>query len=154
MAFINFPDFDLNEYISKLKIDTQPLWGSMTSQHMLEHMLLPLEIAQGKLVVEVVTPAEKVEKTKMLFLMSEAPLKRGFPAPFLKEGLQDLKYSSLEEAGLALQDEINNFIKCWNENPEAGFNHPVFGLLNKAEWIKFQSKHFTHHFTQFGIFEG
>ncbi len=154
MAFIYFPDFDLNEYLSKLKIDTQPLWGSMTSQHMLEHMLLPLEIAQGKLVVEVVTPPEKVEKTKLLFLMSEAPLKRGFPAPFLKEGLQDLKYSSLEEAGLALQNEISNFIKFWNENPEAGFNHPVFGLLNKAEWTKFQSKHFTHHFTQFGIFEG
>jgi hypothetical protein len=77
---------------------------------MLEHMLLPLEIAQGKLVVEVVTPAEKVEKTKLLFLMSEAPLKRGFPAPFLKEGLQELKYSSLDEASLALHNEINNFI--------------------------------------------
>ncbi len=154
MAFISFPDFDLLAYTSKLKTDTIPVWGSMTSQHMLEHMLLPLEIAQGKLVVEVITPAEKVEKTKLLFLMSEAPLKRGFPAPFLKEGLQDLKYSNLEEAGLALKNEIDSFIKYWNENPESKFNHPVFGPLNKEEWIRFQTKHFTHHFTQFGIFEG
>jgi oxepin-CoA hydrolase/3-oxo-5,6-dehydrosuberyl-CoA semialdehyde dehydrogenase len=95
MSFIPFPDFDLSEYVSKLNTDTIPVWGSMTSQHMLEHMLLPLEIGQGKLVVEVVTPPEKVEKTKMLFLMSEAPLKRGFPAPFLKEGLQELKYLNL-----------------------------------------------------------
>ncbi|MFY8020550.1 MAG: hypothetical protein ACOVP1_05105, partial [Bacteroidia bacterium] len=107
MAFIQFPEFNLKEYTRLLQVDTAPIWGSMTAQHMLEHMLLPLQIGQGKLKVDVITPPEKIEKTKLLFLMSEAPLKRGFPAPFLKEGLQDLNYSNLEEATDALQNEIN-----------------------------------------------
>ncbi|MFY8020551.1 MAG: DUF1569 domain-containing protein, partial [Bacteroidia bacterium] len=48
----------------------------------------------------------------------------------------------------------NSFVDFWEKHPESIFNHPVFGPLNKQEWMKFQSKHFTHHFTQFGIFEG
>ena len=154
MAFIQFPEFNLRTYTDLLKPETPALWGSMTAQHMLEHMLLPLQIGRGVLSVEVITPSEKVEKTKLLFLMSEAPLKRGFPAPFLKDGLQDLNYKNLDEAVEALQNEINSFVDFWENNPDSVFNHPVFGPLNKQEWMKFQSKHFTHHFTQFGIFEG
>ena len=31
--------------------------------------------------------------------------------------------------------------------------NPVFGDLNYEEWIRFHSKHFAHHFKQFGLLE-
>jgi hypothetical protein len=29
--------------------------------------------------------------------------------------------------------------------------HPYYGSLNKELWLKLHSKHFTHHFEQFGL---
>lgn len=149
--FITFPGPIVFEKVEQLKEDTPALWGTMTAQHMLEHLLLPLEFSRGLFDVPLVSPIEKVEKIKRIMLLSDAPLKRDFPAPFLSPGLQPLKFGSLAESKLALYKEIEAFLNFWKENPSSIFTHPIFGPLNEKEWYVFHSKHFTHHLSQFGL---
>jgi|LauGreDrversion4_1035100.scaffolds.fasta_scaffold01475_2 oxepin-CoA hydrolase/3-oxo-5,6-dehydrosuberyl-CoA semialdehyde dehydrogenase len=149
--FIQFPGPTVVELLSKLQSETPAQWGIMTAQHMLEHLMLPLAFSRGEFKVPLVTPIEKVEKVKRIMLLSDAPLKRDFAAPFLGDGLQALKHANFEEAKLALMAEIELYINFWEQENEASFTHPIFGNLNKEEWYLFHRKHFTHHFTQFGL---
>jgi hypothetical protein len=151
--FLAFPSSEIAILIDKLNPETPGLWGTMTAQHMLEHLLLPLEFSRGLFSVPLVTPADKVEKVKRIMLMSEAPLKRDFAAPFLGPGLQPLKFETFTKAQEALKKEVEVYIEFWEANPDANFTHPIFGPLNKEEWYLFQRKHFTHHFSQFGLVE-
>lgn len=149
--FVNFPPNTLNQYIENLKQDSIAVWGTMSAQHMLEHLLLILELSRGKFVVSIITPPEKIEKIKRIMLLSEAPFKRDFIAPFLPEGLQPLLFGTIEHAKKALLAEADAYIQYWEHNPYSRFSHPIFGELSANEWHLFHRKHFTHHFTQFGL---
>lgn len=148
--FIPFPGNTAYTLLESFNADAQAQWGKMNAWQMLEHLILPLRISRGELVVDLTTPEDKVEKVKLLFLLSELPLKRGVAAPFLKEDFLPYMFGSFEEAKANLKTELDQFFTYWEENPNAKHTHPVFGSLNKSEWFRFQSKHFTHHFTQFG----
>ncbi len=149
--FVDFPPNTINRYIENLKQGSTALWGTMTAQHMLEHLLLVLELSRGKFAVSIVTPPEKVEKVKRIMLLSDAPLKRDFNAPFLPPGLQPLIFGSFDEAKMGLLLEVDAYLHFWENNPDAKFSHPIFGELALSEWHLFHRKHFTHHFTQFGL---
>ncbi|MDZ4666575.1 MAG: DUF1569 domain-containing protein [bacterium] len=151
-TFINFPGKErVVEAVSQLKFDTLGLWGTMTPQHMLEHLLLPLQFSRGQFEVPLVMPLDKVEKVKRIMLLSDAPLKRDFVAPFIGAGLQPLNFASFELAQTELLAETDRFLAFWEKHPEAVFTHPIFGTLNRDEWYLFHRKHFTHHFSQFGL---
>src|ERR1043166_1535937 len=150
-TFLPFPDIDLDLYLPKLKADTAPLWGKMSAQHMLEHLAWPLRIAAGETIVPVFTPAEKVQKAKELFLMSDTPFKKFIRIPLLAEEPMSLEFSNMQEARTNLESWIKKFVLHFEETPAAVHAHPVFGPLNYDEWIFFQGKHFTHHFSQFGL---
>jgi oxepin-CoA hydrolase/3-oxo-5,6-dehydrosuberyl-CoA semialdehyde dehydrogenase len=64
-----------------------------------------------------------------------------------------LVYSDLERAKKKFFEEINNFEEYFKENPEIKPINATFGPLNYEEWVAFHNKHFTHHFTQFGLIE-
>ncbi|MCG9881157.1 MAG: DUF1569 domain-containing protein [Bacteroidia bacterium] len=152
MNFISFPGPEkVFELIDALKHDDVALWGTMSAQHMLEHLILPLQFSRGMFEVPLVTPAEKVEKLKRIMLLSDAPLKKDFAAPFISPGLQELKFASFELAQTEVKKEIELFLDYMNEHPEAVFTHPIFGELNREEWYLFHRKHFTHHLAQFGL---
>jgi hypothetical protein len=151
-GFISFSNIaELRSLLGPLSADTPAVWGKMSAQHMLEHLMLPLQIAMGKFEVEQVTSPEKVEKVKRLMLLGEAPLRRDFVAPFIGDDLQQLQYANIKLAKEALLQEVESFIKYAEARPQLLHTHPIFGLLNKTEWFLFQNKHFTHHFTQFGL---
>lgn len=141
-------DFDT---ISKMPFDTPPQWGLMTLQHMIEHLAILFEVASGINRVDVITPADKVEKTKRLFLLSDRELQRNFKAPILPAEPLPYKYNNLEEAISSLKTKIHGFEEYYKNNPNQTENHPVFGALNYSEWLHFHNKHFTHHFKQFAL---
>ncbi|MBC7384362.1 MAG: hypothetical protein H7296_15455 [Bacteroidia bacterium] len=149
--FIKFPSDTLEDYLIMLDVKTPASWGSMTAQHMIEHLMLLMELSRGEFSVSLVTPPEKVEKVKRIILVSDAPFKKDFVAPFLPAGLQPLNYFSLKEAKDKLLKEVDVYLTYWQNNPESTFVHPIFGELSVAEWHLFHSKHFTHHFTQFNL---
>ncbi|MDP3928202.1 MAG: DUF1569 domain-containing protein [Bacteroidota bacterium] len=151
-GFLDIQSPQIWDLLNKLNPDTSALWGTMTAQHMVEHLIIPIKIARGEFQVSLATPEEKVERVKNLMLLSAAPLKKGFAAPFLPEGLMPLKYEDLPTAIKALQSELDLFFSFFQDNPSSTAIHPVFGSLGKEEWYLFQSKHFTHHLSQFGLY--
>ncbi len=150
-GFLKFPSEEIWQLLSTLKPETPAAWGIMSAQNMVEHLMLPLRIARGELPISVVTPEDKVERVKNLMLLGTAPLKKGFAAPFLPEGKLPHQFENLELAIAALKNEVEVFINFYETYQGENIAHPVFGPLNKEEWHLFQSKHFTHHFTQFGL---
>ena len=138
------------ELLNEFEPQQKPLWGKMTPQHMVEHLILAVQMSNGKLKLECFNPPEKVPSLKR-FLMSSRPMPKLFINPVIGEDLRPLEYSSLEEAIEKLKKEINDYILFFENNPGANPVNVTFGELNKEEWIVFHKKHFTHHLSQFGL---
>ncbi len=141
---------DKIKLLVNLRSDTKQLWGKMTAQHMVEHLILAVRTSNGKLNIGCFNPPEKIPTLKR-FLMSRRPLPKEFINPLIGEGLLPLEYENLEEAKLVLEKELEDYYKYFEEHPDASLVNPTFGELNKNEWDVFHEKHFTHHFRQFGI---
>ncbi|MBK7104881.1 MAG: hypothetical protein IPH62_06325 [Ignavibacteriae bacterium] len=141
-------DFSLLE---KLTTETKPNWGIMTAQHMIEHLILAVKTSNGKFSIDkCLSPPDKYPILKR-FLQSSKPLPKDFVNPVLGEGLQPLIYSDLDSAKDELKLQIEEFYNYFKENPSAQPMNATFGPLNFDEWKIFHTKHFTHHFTQFGL---
>jgi hypothetical protein len=136
--------------LNKLDPRQKPLWGKMTPQHMVEHLILAVQMSNGKLNLECFNPPEKIPSLKR-FLLSSRPMPKLFVNPVIGEDLRPLEYSSLNEAIEKLKNEIDDHILFFGNNPGANPVNVTFGELNKEEWIVFHKKHFTHHLSQFGL---
>ena len=138
--------------LDHLSDSTQALWGKMTAQHMVEHLVQAVQMGNGKLKVECFNPPEKIPTLKR-FLMSDRPLPKLFINPLIGPDLLPLKFSNLDEAKENLKKEIDDYYNCFEKNPGLKFMNATFGELNKEEWDKFHQKHFTHHLSQFGLID-
>lgn len=136
--------------LRNLKETSKPLWGKMSAQHMVEHLILAVQMSNGKLKLECFNPKEKLPALKR-FLLSERPLPKLFINPIIGEELKPFKYSSLDEAKQKLKEEIDDYLLFFDKNPEAKPVNVTFGELNNEEWEVFHRKHFTHHLAQFDI---
>ena len=137
-------------FLNKLDPQQKPLWGKMTPQHMVEHLILAVQMSNGKLKLECFNPPEKISTLKK-FLMGNRPMPKLFVNPVIGEDLRPLEYPSLEEAREKLKKEMDDFILFFENNPDANLVNVTFGELNKEEWDVFHKKHFTHHLSQFGL---
>ena len=147
---MNKPILKKLELLTKLHADTKPLWGKMSAQHMIEHLIFAVRISNSKLTTGCYNPPEKTPTLKR-FLTSTRPLPKGFINPYIGTVLLPLENDSLEDAIFVLKNEVEDFYKYFESNPDAVLVNPTFGELNKAEWDTFHQKHFTHHFEQFGL---
>ncbi len=146
-------DISTNNYLTLLnKLDPQqkPLWGKMTPQHMVEHLILAVRMSDGKLKLECINPPEKIPTLKR-FLMSSRPMPKLFVNPVIGKDLRPLENSSLEEAIGKLKNEMNDYELYFKNNPGAKPVNVTFGELDKEEWTLFHKKHFTHHLSQFRL---
>lgn len=144
---------ELYKFIDKLEALTEEhkaLWGKMSPQHMVEHLILAVKMGNGKLKLKCFNPPEKLPALKR-FLMSERSLPKEFMNPAIGLDLLPLEYAHLNDAKEKLRSELNDHINYFLEHPDARTEHVTFGELNKEEWDKFHKKHFTHHLTQFGL---
>lgn len=136
--------------LANLKTDAKPLFGKMNGQQMVEHLSIVTKIANGNWNVDIYVSSEKTTRRKP-FLNSDSELQIGFKAPFLSEDPTPLKFNSIEEAIDDLIKQVQFFETVFTENPNRTVVHPFFGELDYEYWKKFQVKHFTHHFKQFGL---
>ena len=138
--------------LSSLRSDTQPVFGIMSAQQMIEHLILVLKASNGKKDIPLSYPADRTEKSKNIFIYSERALPIGYKAPFLPaEGTIPTISSTLESAIEKLFEELNDFDVYFATLPDEKRTHPVMGDLNYNEWVIFHNKHFTHHFKQFSL---
>lgn len=143
------------DLLDNLSENTKPVWGIMTSQHMIEHLTMAVQSSTGKIIFNrFITPEDKVPIAKR-FLNSSRPLPKLFVneviSEVIGEGLIPLINNDLASAIIELKKELEYFDEYFKINPEAKPINATFGPLDHDEWIAFHIKHFTHHLTQFGL---
>ena len=145
---------ELNTLLNEFNEDTEPRWGNMTPQNMIEHLATVLQYTNGKKEIAQRTSEEEGRKAKEAFIYSEVPMSMGLKSPLLPaEGPIPFEFANLEEAKKQLNKELDDFEAYHAQHPDALFIQPRMGKLNYNEWIVFHNKHFTHHFKQFGLVE-
>lgn len=141
----------LQDSLTLLKDDTEPLFGKMTAQHMVEHLTITLKLSIGKIKYPPFTPSERALKAKQNLLFTDLEMGMGMTPPNDTGELIPLKYPNLEKAKEALLQSWNEFIAYYEKNDGASEVHPRFGHLDEEEWDRFHFKHMMHHFKQFGV---
>ncbi len=126
-------------------------WGKMNFQQMVEHMVLAVKSANGKIKTEkVYTPEEKLPAFRQ-FLMSNSAFKENTKSPSFPEDPLPLHFKSVSEGIVKLQKELLDFFEVYEKKPGLKIKNPVFGDLEYDEAIQLLHKHATHHARQFGL---
>ncbi|AZQ43810.1 phenylacetic acid degradation bifunctional protein PaaZ [Nonlabens ponticola] len=138
---------------AKLNADSKPQWGSMTAQHMVEHLEMSYRIASGEIQdFEVATPEEHLEKVAAT-LWNYKKMPQNHKMPLMKQDgtLEDLKYEDLETAKEKMLEARQQYLNYFKRHPKIVTKNAVFGELSKYEWYLLERKHLNHHFEQFQI---
>lgn len=139
------------ELLYSLSPDQTPLFGTMSPQHMVEHLAFVVKFSNGKLPQQLYYRQEKANKFKQYTIYSENELVPGFKAPMLSDELPPLEHNSLAEAIEALKEELKAFDVHFQQDPDSRPVSPTLGPLLYEEWVIFHNKHFKHHLKQFGL---
>jgi hypothetical protein len=133
----------------KLTTTTPALWGTMSSQRMVEHLVDVIRIATGESPQPLLIDEEKLP-SMLRFLESDKPMAKEIQVPF---ATADMSLRN-EELALAIDEYTEawiSFEELYETNPDLTHIHPYYGSLNYAQWKRLHTKHLTHHFQQFGL---
>jgi oxepin-CoA hydrolase/3-oxo-5,6-dehydrosuberyl-CoA semialdehyde dehydrogenase len=137
--------------LSKLNDDTQPVFGSMRPQQMVEHLTMTIKASNGKIQATQRTSEEDGAKFKAEMIYTDMEFPMGIKTPTIPDGPPVYVYTDLPAAIAALKTELQDFENYYKNSPDASPTHARLGVLDHNEWLIFHSKHFTHHFKQFGL---
>jgi hypothetical protein len=140
----------LPQAVNNLDKNISPLWGKMTVQHMIEHLISTFKISTGIIEVACSTPENLLSRVKT-FLQNNKETPYNFKNPLLGENPPALQHTNFIDAKVALLEELNRFLDHFQSHPDAIHIHPLFGPLGKEEWQRTHFKHCYHHLLQFGI---
>ena len=148
----NFLRTRLITYLQQLNPATQPKWGRMNVQQMIEHYAGDaVRNASGRLKTDkILTPAENLERMRE-FMMSDKPFKENTINPLMGEEPVPLRYNTIQAAIGALQQEVIYFFEAFEKNPQLITRNPFFGDLNFEQSVQLLYKHALHHLRQFGV---
>lgn len=139
--------------LSRLHPDSQPKWGLLNAQAMIEHVIGSWRISNGKAEAQQVVTDEQLPKYRE-FLFSDQPFVPNTKNPIMPENEPPaLRKPDLDSAKKQLEQEIADFFTYHQQNPGSKPVHPVFGPLDQEGWLTFQEKHMRHHFKQFDLLE-
>ena len=108
---------EVPKLLDQLKADTQPAWGLMTPQHMVEHLIVTYKMAIGRIKIPLAISEEKAERNKP-YLIQDSPMRRSVPSPTGNNNLQPLRSNSLKEAVEKFKMEISNFNEFIKTHPD------------------------------------
>jgi len=146
--------FVRNEVAPRLKemdIEASPVWGMMSAQHMVEHLIYITENMLIDHKIQLITPEEHLPKYKA-FLMGTFGFIRNFKFPMLPANeLVPLKYDNYQSAVEAFEQITERLFEHLDNPAFKTLLHPIYGPLNREEAIMFQFKHTSHHLMQFSL---
>jgi hypothetical protein len=137
------------EILENLDEKKSASWGKMTPQRMIEHLSDCIYMSCGIGNHELLIPEEKI-KGMQAFLYSDKEMPQNILVPFAKENTP-LRNTDIELAIDEFTMAWVDFEEMYSEDPQKTALHPYYGNLNYEQWLLLHSKHFTHHFTQFGL---
>lgn len=135
--------------LDKLTESTPALWGTMSSQRMVEHLVDVIRIATGENPQALLIDEEKLP-SMLRFLESDKPMAKEIQVPFATADMP-LRHEEIE---LAIDEYIDVYLafeELYESNPELTNVHPYYGPLSFEQWKRLHAKHLTHHFQQFGL---
>lgn len=135
--------------LSHLQPDTQPSFGLMTPQHMVEHVTLITKIS-AKRYGEPLEEPTKGQVGFKRFIQKGAHFKH-YPSDKTAADLPPLKYGTLEEAIEQIPIAIKRFYTQFEQHPGFKAYHPMMGELEFEELERFHYQHYRYHFWQFGL---
>jgi len=147
-----FIEADIETILSKLanlEATKKPLWGGMSAQRMVEHLTDSVRMSSGKEEFPLEISEDKIGKMH-LFLESDKGMAKNIEVAFAGKDVA-LRHSEIELAIDELTEEWCDFEEIFEENDSFKSLHPYYGKLNFDQWKRLHSKHFTHHFEQFGL---
>jgi hypothetical protein len=151
-GFIDISDRKkLNSIMGALQPETPALWGTMTAQNMIEHLVEAVEYTNGKRVADLCVPPGKADSQKQLLVHSDFVIPAGVTG-YLPDATKTKRFKDLATSILELNNELDSF-ECFFKNKANMATHFEFGPMNYAEWLIWHGKHFTHHFKQFGLLD-
>jgi hypothetical protein len=145
-----FFDLIFPDCISRLAETAPPLWGKMTAQHIIEHLLWAFECSTGTIDLPCSTPENLLDRAKR-FLHDNRQTPHSFRNPLLGENPPPFRFTNFADAKAALRNEVNRFEDHFRQQPNATHVHPIFGPLGAEEWQRSHFKHCYHHMQQFGL---
>ncbi|NLN91890.1 MAG: DUF1569 domain-containing protein [Candidatus Hydrogenedens sp.] len=140
----------LCDALATLDEDQKPLWGTLTPETLLEHLIWILRQSMGRsLHVPDYSSFLSRKLTKKLILsgMRSLPKNMHLPAHLIRQGIRDRETGDLETLQ-ALMEEYLNLVQADELEPAP---HPCYGKMSIDEWDRFHVLHFEHHLKQFGI---
>jgi hypothetical protein len=148
----NFLRTKLITYLQRLDPQTEPRWGKMSVQHMIEHFAGDaVRNASGRLKIDaIVTPPARLERMRE-FMMSDKPFHENTLNPLMGTEPAGLRYKTIQAAIGALQQELIYFFEAFEKDPQLITRNPFFGDLNFEQNVQLLYKHALHHLRQFGV---
>ena len=138
---------ELRELLLSLTPQTKPVWGKMTPQQMVEHLVDQVEWTNGKKIPFCERPADEAYQSKMEMVYSDIEI--GLNVVF-KSPPEHYQYPDIPTAVNQLMHELEAFDRYF-EQPGTIAIHGGFGPMDHHEWLIWHGKHFTHHMKQFGL---
>lgn len=150
-----FHQIDTKRFKSILNVlneESQPAWGTMTAQRMVEHLEYTYRIASGEIQDFEISTSEKILEKVHDSLYNHIPMPKNFTAPEeLEKRMNGLKHENFSVAKAKLIEAFDDYEAFFKANPKATTKNVVFGVLNRFEWNLFHTKHLNHHFEQFRL---
>ena len=143
---------ELPGLIDKVQAASQPLWGKMSAQHMIEHLSGVNYLALGKITAKLEIPEEQVPRSQE-WLASDKMFRKNIRMEALPEEPAPLRFADIEEAKSKAKGTLQRFKAHFDQHPDFEAMHPAFGVLGRSQWEQFLYKHYRHHLAQFGIIE-
>ena len=135
--------------LSTLNAKTKPNWGSMSAQRMVEHLADALYMSTGQGNFQLEIAEERIERMQA-WLETDKPMAKDIQVSFASPSTP-LRNDELETAIDEFTDAFLSFLEYFETNPTQTNIHPFYGNLNFEQWKRLHTKHFAHHFEQFGL---
>jgi hypothetical protein len=145
--FIDITDREeMRKAFAKLNADTTPIWGSMTAQQMVEHMIDQVEYTNGKKTPTLDVDIEDAAKSKQLWIYTDATIPKNIILGVLPKYIHPGLAVAIDQLFIDLDIFDGHF-----KQPGHTEIHGGFGPMDYKEWLIWHGKHFTHHLKQFNL---
>ncbi|MEM9720176.1 MAG: hypothetical protein AAGA10_13040 [Bacteroidota bacterium] len=137
--------------LNTLKADTQPAFGLMTAQHMVEHLTWVTKSSSKRNGEPAGEPTQRQLGFKRF--IEKGAIFEHRPSDKTKADLPPLKYGSLTEALEQIPVAIERFYSLFENNPGFKSYTSFTGELSFEELELMHYQHFRYHMWQFGLVE-
>ncbi len=133
--------------LMRLRPDSRRVWGRMTAHQKVCHLADSFELPLGQRRSDRIALPLPPRLVKWLALQTPLKWSRNFPtAPAVEQGAGGTPPDDWERDMARLLRRYDEF--CGNREDWA--EHPFFGQMSVAEWMRWGYRHTDHHLRQFG----